>query len=784
MPNPIYSPQDPEWLFMVYMVAGDGDQLDNLAVQDLLEMERGIAANSPGNVEVWAQVRRRWPSQPQRYRIRHAAAVGSSESDDVVGSQNSPRVETKLDRQLTREHIIRRLERNGIQIQPDKSRPAPKDPNVNMGERDTLLEFLVSAPRARRYCLVLWGHAFGLGFGRDHGDPLLLHELESALSEFKKCGKRKGLENRHVHVLGGNTCTLSYVEAIYQLRECAEFLVGSEVFVPFAGWPYESILREVTNQEPQALGQLIVRQYLDFYNRADRDERVAMTLTRLGKDAEAHLTDLKEGLEDLAKLMNGALSDAATKSKLKRDIQDTFLVNPAGETRPLLDLHSLADDLGKLGATSDQSLQALQSPACKLDVALSKLMVKCDDQSKPSADREQTTALNGIGVFAPFVVDRRRRIALQLEPSDSNDESAARKRTDDAVERYRNLAIFQDSKWPSLVTDLLRLDEPDEIVDSLGEIKPRDRSDLSLLALGVDAAFRRLKAVAKSTKGGILEQLKDKPRSHPGQIARFGPPILKLANAMNLRARLPEKPQQNATPESQQTDTPDSETGNQIAMHLRSLELALTRVEFVTRSALTDSRFGIGVLDSPVKAIGFAKPAGEGFHNKPAGEGFNGGKSAGEGFNGGKSAGEGLSGRSVDQLQGAIARIGSEVVFATSNAEIGSLAVLDLFQQAARALRHLEDGCAAIEGQVGALLRDPKIGEVVEDRDYPAVIRSIVINGFDTFDESVTQSHRAIRAILFHPTYGIGPGPVALPFGAREALAIQAGLSRHNLRLL
>jgi hypothetical protein len=34
--------------------------------------------------------------------------------------------------------------------------------------------------------LVLWGHSYGLGFGRDHGDALTMPELARALKTKKK----------------------------------------------------------------------------------------------------------------------------------------------------------------------------------------------------------------------------------------------------------------------------------------------------------------------------------------------------------------------------------------------------------------------------------------------------------------------------------------------------------------------------------------------------------------------------------------------------------------------
>ena len=186
----------PNWLFMVYMVAGDNDTLDSLAVQDLLEMERGVAKNP--YVQVFVQVHRKWPENPQRYIIA---------KPNVKSASPTP-------------------------VSPEKSSPAPDEKNqwsepssptperVNMGKQETLENFLAEAlkrvPDAEHYCLVLWGHSAGLGFGREHGNKLTLGELREALGKFQEH------HGERLDLLGGNTCTLAYAEAIYELQEqCA-----------------------------------------------------------------------------------------------------------------------------------------------------------------------------------------------------------------------------------------------------------------------------------------------------------------------------------------------------------------------------------------------------------------------------------------------------------------------------------------------------------------------------------------------------------------------------------
>jgi hypothetical protein len=140
------------WTVMVYMVAGDSAEMDDYAVRDLREMERG--ANE--HVHVAVQIKRHWPDIPQRFVIADRGASRKAPLHSVATAKN-----------------------------------------VDMGDGETLTNFLEWALHecpAHHYMLVLWGHAYGLGFGRDHGDPLQLRELVKALSAFRK--KRNELERK------------------------------------------------------------------------------------------------------------------------------------------------------------------------------------------------------------------------------------------------------------------------------------------------------------------------------------------------------------------------------------------------------------------------------------------------------------------------------------------------------------------------------------------------------------------------------------------------------------
>ena len=169
-----------------------------------------------------------------------------------------------------------------------------RDPDIlhkafSTGNPVVLREF-VGWARAKfpenHYLLVLWGHAFGLGFGRDHGDPLTMPELAKALN-------RNSLEvpedEKTVDIVGANACAMSYAEAAYELKDVADFIVAPQIAMPFAGWPYEAILNEMNRPEgisPKQLGERIIKLFMDSYENAFAPRNVALTLLNLEKADE------------------------------------------------------------------------------------------------------------------------------------------------------------------------------------------------------------------------------------------------------------------------------------------------------------------------------------------------------------------------------------------------------------------------------------------------------------------------------------------------------------------
>ena len=140
-------------------------------------------------------------------------------------------------------------------------------------------EQIEKAIRAENYLVVLSGHGSGaIGDFLTDSDPqtaLSIPKLRQLLGliriQFKK---RRHVEhsNRHaagkplIDVLGMDSCLMSMAELCYEIREYADYLVGSEGFVQNTGWPYHRILESLrSSPEPEGFVKTIVQRYTCFY---------------------------------------------------------------------------------------------------------------------------------------------------------------------------------------------------------------------------------------------------------------------------------------------------------------------------------------------------------------------------------------------------------------------------------------------------------------------------------------------------------------------------------------
>lgn len=362
------------WTVMVYMVADKDTDLDAVAVHDLREMERG--ANEHAHVVV--QMKRAWPAEPQRFAIGERAFFGCLSDTAAV---KTPKV-------------------------------------IEMDQAETLRAFLSWAKNAfpaDHYCLVLWGHAYGVGFGRSHNEPLTLKAIKDALDAFARGVGKDGKSGHKLDLLGANACAMAYAEAAYEFRDSAHFMVASQLAVPYAGWPYETILRGITeNTKPEDLGHLIAETYVTFYDSLPSGGRASMSLLNLEAAA---------GIGPAVEKLAGALTHAIQpKGRFIADrqamLRDVFVAAAAGDVRPLLDLEDLCRDLRNVCMDSVETVTTATKEEITAQLALVKtaavevrnclrnvvrypvLPIKLDDELDAASDE-----LHGLGIYAPFVTD-------------------------------------------------------------------------------------------------------------------------------------------------------------------------------------------------------------------------------------------------------------------------------------------------------------------------------------------------------------------------------------------
>jgi len=157
---------------------------------------------------------------------------------------------------------------------------------LNMGDPATLtwfLEYVASNYPAEHYALVLWDHGDGWnGFGWDdtNSDHLTVEEIKNALINFKDVTGVK------IDLLGFDACLMASVEVAYTLSLTDEVsvLVASEDYVPWSGWPYDTILSKlVENPElsPVELASLIVDEYVESYEHGTQGFAPYVTLSAI-----------------------------------------------------------------------------------------------------------------------------------------------------------------------------------------------------------------------------------------------------------------------------------------------------------------------------------------------------------------------------------------------------------------------------------------------------------------------------------------------------------------------
>jgi hypothetical protein len=173
----------------------------------------------------------------------------------------------------------------------------------------------------------------GIAFDDQAQDFLDNIELKKVMTRIKKKLTRK------IDILGMDACLMSMVEVAYQMRDVAEYSVGSEESEPGEGWPYDRILKALAakpTMPPDELSKTIVSEYLASYKAGDSVTQSAVK--------HAGLKPLAAAVNGLAKALGNILADAASRTALinaRAQVQEYS--RPYDDYCDLLDLCALLE---------------------------------------------------------------------------------------------------------------------------------------------------------------------------------------------------------------------------------------------------------------------------------------------------------------------------------------------------------------------------------------------------------------------------------------------------------
>jgi hypothetical protein len=166
---------------------------------------------------------------------------------------------------------------------------------------------------------------------------------------------------RKLDILGCDACLMNMVEIAYEMKDTANFMVGSEETEPGAGWPYAAILKLLVarpTMNPVDLAKTIVTEYGKYYQKTrETATQSALDLNQIQSAAAA--------VNDLADILLTDLNNLAGPVVIARDAAQKF------EYSEYIDLGDFAKQLAQrlpenvgIKAATDNILKTL-SPTTK-----------------------------------------------------------------------------------------------------------------------------------------------------------------------------------------------------------------------------------------------------------------------------------------------------------------------------------------------------------------------------------------------------------------------------------
>ena len=258
---------------------------------------------------------------------------------------------------------------------------------ADMGKPETLADFgswARTAYPAKKYMLVVWNH--GSGWLKSSGDKGISFDYETG-SHINTPDLGKALkEIGGVDVLAFDACLMQMAEVAYELKDSAEFIVGSEEVEAVSGYSYDRLLGALSkdvSMGSEELARAAVKAYGDDY--AARGETYTHSYVK---------TAAMEGLRKRTDAFAKAVMAAGEKKVVKGALQDAICYRILQNT----DLYDLARLI-----TEGTASPEVAAAGRELMAYVSGSLVGLNTAGGPADGGQDYKLSKGIAVYAPGV---------------------------------------------------------------------------------------------------------------------------------------------------------------------------------------------------------------------------------------------------------------------------------------------------------------------------------------------------------------------------------------------
>ncbi len=191
--------------------------------------------------------------------------IGSSERINVLAELG-----TSDDKGISRRYEIKK-----DTVPSQITSPYQSMEDSDMGDWKTLSEFAkwgVKNYPAKHYMLIVWGHGLGrrdpesdIGVGQERG--ISFDDSTGNFIRNSQLGRALKDIGVKLDVYASDACIMQMASVVYEIKDSAEFIVGSEETIFTFSFPYEAILKRLDSGDISALqaSKIITEEYQKMY---------------------------------------------------------------------------------------------------------------------------------------------------------------------------------------------------------------------------------------------------------------------------------------------------------------------------------------------------------------------------------------------------------------------------------------------------------------------------------------------------------------------------------------